>query len=331
LKAQIINQFGDPSVFQLTEVAVPVLIPGHVLIKVHATSVNPVDCKIRSGANLGSTEPELPAILHGDVAGVIHAVAADVTQFKVGDEVYGCAGGVRHTGGALAEYMLADSKLLAKKPSTLSFLQAAALPLVTITAWEALFTRSNLANGETVLIHGGAGGVGHIAVQLAKWRGAKVVATVRKKDDIALVKSFGADEVINITEEKPADYVKRLTQGRGFDLVFDTIGGANLEISFTVAAINGTIATTVTRGMHDLSLMHAKGQTLHAVFMLLPLLTNHGREAHGKILAQAAEIVAQKQLHPLIDPHQFTLAETSQAHALMESGNAHGKVVIAIS
>ncbi|MDR3478678.1 MAG: zinc-dependent alcohol dehydrogenase family protein [Gammaproteobacteria bacterium] len=327
MKAQVIKQFGDPSVFSMVDIAIPELQPGHVLIKVAATSVNPVDCKIRSGA-ASAIAPEFPAILHGDVAGVIESVAPDVTQFVVGDQVYGCAGGVRGLGGALAEYMLADARLIAKKPRSLSMIEAAALPLVCITAWEALILKSALRHDNTVLIHGGVGGVGHVAIQLAKWSGAKVFTTILKPEDVALAKSFGADEVINAREEDPEQYVQRLTEGQGFNIVFDTVGGANLDRSFLAAMQNGTVVTTAARSTHDLTPMHNNALSLHVVYMLLPLLQNRGREQHGIILSRLADIADEGKLKPLIDPNQFTLETVSQAHALLESGKAQGKVIL---
>lgn len=329
MKAQVIKQFGDPSVFELMDVPLPTLKPGQVLIKVAATSINQIDCKIRSGA-VPALSPEFPAVLNGDVAGVITAVAPDVQNVKIGDEVYGCAGGLRGTPGALAEFMLADSKLIAKKPTSLSMAEAAALPLVTITAWEALFKKAKLTANKNILIHGGVGGVGHIAVQLAKWCGANVYATVLKNEDFSLAKSLGADEIINAKEEEVEKYVARLTQGKGFDVVFDTIGGSNLDRSLFAAAMNGCVVTTVARSTHDLTPMHNKGLSLHVVFMLLPILTGIGREEHGEILSKVAEIVNQGKLKPLIDPHQFTLEQISDAHRLLESGKARGKVVLSI-
>lgn len=329
MKAQVINQFGDPSVFNLVEIPKPTLLPGHVLIKVLATSVNQIDCKIRSGA-VAALAPEFPAILHGDVAGVIEAVAPDVTQFRVGDEVYGCAGGLRGTNGALSEFMLADAKLIAKKPKSFSMTQAAALPLVSITAWEALFKKAHLNKDKNVLIHGGVGGVGHIAVQLAKWCGAHVTTTILKPEDVAIVKAFGADAVINAKEEMVDAYVQRLTQGHGFDVIFDTIGGPNLDKSLAAAAMNGAVVTTVARSTHDLTPMHNKALSLHVVFMLLPILTHQGREEHGKILTKLADLVDDNKLKPLIDPHVFTLETVSDAHALLESGKAQGKVVLSV-
>lgn len=327
MKAHIITEFGAPSVFQTKEIPIPTLKPGHALIRVHATSINQIDCKIRSGA-VPAIAPEFPAVLHGDVAGIIEAVAPDVKQFAVGDEVFACGGGVKGTGGALAELMLVDVNLLAKKPKKLPMREAAALPLVSITAWEALFTRANLQKDQSILIHGGVGGVGHIAVQLANWKGAKIFTTVTSDADFDLARKLGAHEVINAKEESVEDYVKRLTNGKGFDVIFDTVGGANLDRSLIAAAIHGRIVTIAARSTHDLTPLHSKALSLNAVLMLLPLLNNVGRAAHGQILKQIADIVDQGKLYPLVDSHQFTMDQVSEAHALLESGKSRGKVVL---
>ena len=330
MKAQVINQFGDPSVFAMTNIPMPAVKPGNLLIKVYATSVNQIDCKVRSGA-VSAISPEFPAVLHGDVAGVVEAVGEGVTQFKKGDEIYGCAGGFRGLGGALAEFMLADAKLIAKKPQSLSMQEAAALPLVSITAWIALFEKAKLKPGMNILIHGGVGGVGHIAVQLAKWSRAKVFTTIRKNEDIALAKSLGADEVINIQEEDVEKYKKRLTNNQGFEIIFDTVGGENLDNSLAATAVNGTIVTIAARSTHDLTPMHSKGLSLHCVMMLLPLLNNQHRENYGKILEKISNIVDEGKLKPIVDPHQYILQDVSQAHQLLESGKAFGKIVITIA
>lgn len=330
MKAQIIKEFGDPAVFELVAIPKPALKPGHVLVKVAATSVNQIDCKIRRGA-VPAIAPDFPAILHGDVAGTIEEVAADVSSFKKGDEIYGCAGGLKSSGGALAEFMLVDAKLIANKPKSLTMLEAAALPLVSITAWEALFMKTKLTEKNTILIHGGVGGVGHIAVQLAKWRGANVTATVRKNDDIALAKSLGAQEVVNAEKDSVESYIERLTDNLGFDVVFDTVGGSNLDKSLLAAGLNASVVTTAARSTHDLTPMHNKALSLHVVFMLLPILKNQNRQAYAEILSRIAEIVDEGKLKPLIDPHTFTLETIADAHRLVESGKSRGKVVISIA
>ena len=327
MKAMLIKEFGDSDVFRQADVPKPTLKSGHVLIRVEATSVNPVDYKIRRyGLPFA---PELPAVLHGDVAGVIEAVGEGVENFQPGDEVYGCAGGVKGHGGALADYMLADARLIAKKPESLDFGAAAALPLVVITAWEGLIDKADIQPGQHVLVHGGTGGVGHMALQLAKWRGARVTATASTLEKLQIAKELGADEGVNYREESVADYVDRLTNGAGFDVVFDSTGGQNLPNSFEAAKLNGTVVTPSSSHTYDLSIMHAKGLSLHVVFMLLPMLKDIGRERHGEILREAADLVNQGHLKPLLDQERFSFSQVAQAHDRLEQKKATGKVVLA--
>lgn len=327
MRAQLLTRFGGPENFALTEVPTPSVRPGTLLIRISAASVNPIDVKIREGLPVG---PALPAILGGDLAGIVAAVGEDVAGFRPGDAVFACAGGVRGLGGTLAEYIVADARLVAPKPESLSMHAAAALPLVSITAWEAL-ERIALKADEHILIHGGTGGVGHLAVQLAKIGGARVAATVGSAEDAALARQLGADETINFHEEAVEAYVDRLTGGRGFDAVFDTVGGANLVKSFAAAGRGGRIATTNARTQADLGPMHAKALSLHAVFMLLPMLDGIGRERHGEILRQVAVLADQGRLRPLVDPQSFTLETAPDAHRHIGSGQARGKVVIDIN
>lgn len=327
MKTQAVTRFGDHSVFETIEIPKPKVTSGYVVIRVKATSVNPIDYKLRTG-NFPQITPEFPAILHGDVAGIIEEVGCGVTQFNVGDEVYGCAGGVKGAGGALAEFMLVDVRLIAIKPKSLSMAEAAALPLVSITAWEALFEKIKISPGQKILVHAGAGGVGHVAIQLAKWAGADIYATVSSSEKAELAKSFGATETINYHNEAVQDYVDRLTDGKGFDVVFDTVGGENIDKSFLAVAKYGNVITIQANSAHDLSLLHSKSANLHVVFMLLPLLCNVQRERHGEILKCITSLVDKKILKPLIDSQQFSFEDVGKAHALLESGKALGKVVI---
>lgn len=330
MKVQVITQFGEPSCFKAMELPKPEIKPGHVIIRVMATSVNPVDTKIRRG-DIPSIAPAFPAVLHGDVAGIIEEVSPDVTTFKKGDEVFGCVGGLINTDGALAEFMLADARLLAKKPKSLSMQEAAALPLVSLTAWEALFEKVNIKPGQKVLIHAGTGGVGHIAIQLAKWAGADVYATVSSPEKAKIAKSLGATDTINYRDENVDDYVKRLTNGNGFDIVIDTVGGSNINQSIDAAKLYGNIVTIQANSTNDLSQLHGKSASLHVVFMLIPLLHNIQRERHGKIMTKISELVDSGKLKPLIDEHVFSFDEVGKAHALLESGKAIGKIVISRS
>lgn len=326
MKATIIKEFGDSAVFTTADLPKPAVDKGQVLIRVEASSVNPVDYKIRRYAP--PFAPDLPAVLHGDVAGVIEAVGEGVENFQPGDAVYGCAGGVKGHGGALADYMLADARLIAKKPESLDFGAAAALPLVVITAWEGLIEKANIQPGQRVLVHGGTGGVGHIALQLAKWRGAQVTATASTPEKLQTAKALGADEGVNYREESVVDYVNRLTNGEGFDVVFDSTGGANLPNSFAAATLNGTVVTPSASHTYDLSIMHAKGLSLHVVFMLLPMLKDVGRERHGAILHEVARLVDAGQLKPLMDTEHFSFSQVAQAHDRLEQKKAVGKIVL---
>ncbi len=327
MKAQVIKQFGDASVFQTMELPRPEVIPGHVLIRVAATSVNPVDYKIRRGSASGLA-PAFPAVLQGDVAGVIEEVGEGVTSFKPGDEVYACAGGVKGTGGALAEYMLADADLLALKPKSLTMLEAAALPLVSLTAWEGLIDKAQIQPGQTVLVHAATGGVGHIGIQLAKAFGAKVFATASSDQKLELARKLGADVAINYRQQTVEEYVAEYTNGKGFDVVFDTVGGENLTKSFAAAKLNGKVVSISTSQTYDLSPLHRKGLSLHVVFMLIPMLHNLGRAHHGKILTELAKLVDEGKICPLIDPKEFSFDQAELAHRHLESGQTIGKVVL---
>jgi len=327
MKALVIERFGEPNTFEIADVPMPEVVSGHVLIRVAATSVNPVDLKIREGA-IADMAPEFPAILHGDVAGAIAAVGEGVNHFSVGDEVYACAGGVKGTGGALAEYMLADANLVANKPQSLTLKEAAALPLVSITAWEGLIDRARLQPGQKVLVYGATGGVGHLGVQLARWAGAEVYALVSSEEKGAIATSLGADFTINYRQTPVEEFVAEYTDGRGFDIVFDTVGNDNLQNAFKAAKLNGTVVSLVSLSQQDLSLLHAKGLTLHLVYMLLPLLFGVNRSYHREILAKLAPLVDEGRVRPLIDARSFTFENVAAAHEYAQSGAAIGKIVL---
>lgn len=328
MKAMRLTQFGDVSHFALHDIPTPELRPGTVLIDVKASSVNPVDCKIRQ--NGPSFANPLPAALGLDVAGTIRAVAPDVAGFALGDAVYGCAGGIAGEAGANAEIMRADAKLIAPMPINLSFRQAAALPLVSITALEAL-TRLGVQAGTRLLVIGGTGGVGHIAIQLAAARGALVDSTASTLEKAMLAKSFGAREVISYRDETIADGAARLTQGRGYDCVLDATGGSDIASAFAAARLNGQVATIVSHYSADLAPMHIKGLSLHVIFMLIPLIHNLGRERHGAWLRELKALAEAGQVKPFLDPRRFALADLAAAHTHLESGEAVGKIVVDIA
>jgi len=328
MKAIVLNEYGGNAEFQSLELPQPTLKAGHVIVRVAATSVNTVDTMIRQMGKDLPLSPDLPAVLGMDFAGTVEAVGEGVTNYAPGDEVYGCAGGLADLQGSLAEYMLADANLIAHKPKRLSMREAAALPLVGITAYEGL-QRANVHAGQKVLVHGGAGGVGHVAVQLAKHFGADVYATVSDEKSAEIMKEYSAT-AINYKTEKVADYVAKHTHGAGFDVVYDSVGGINMINSFEAAALNGQVTTTVSMLELDLSLAHFKGLSIHVVFMLIPMLHNHKRDEHGAILAKLSEIVDAGALKPLLDENQFGFDEVGKAYDHLSSRRAIGKVVVEI-
>lgn len=328
MKAMMINAFGDSDVFTPVDIEKPTASAGHLVIKIAATSVNTVDTMIRQLGKELPLSPDLPAILGMDFAGTVDSVGDGVAGFQVGDEVYGCAGGLADLPGALAEFMLADARLVAHKPKSLSMREAAAIPLVGITAYEGL-VRAGTQSGQKVLVHGGAGGVGHIALQLATHFGATVYATASTDKQLELIRQLGGTG-INYRLESVSDYVSKHTEGKGFDVVFDSVGGANLSNSFDAAKLNGQIATTVSMLELDLTPAHFKGLSLHVVFMLIPMLHNQGREQHGEILEQLAQIADEGKLKPIVDSMTFDLESIGRAHDRLSSGQAMGKVVVSV-
>ncbi len=327
MKAMAITQFGDIHVFKEITLEKPTLIPGHVLIKVLATSVNPLDYKLRQGI-FPDFIKSFPAILHGDVAGIVEHVGDGVTQFSPGDEVYGCVGGFLDMGGGLAEYVLADAQLIAQKPKTLSFSEAAALPLVALTAWEGLVLRANVQPGQSVMICGATGGVGHIAIQIAKYKGAKVFALSSSSEKMEMAKTLGADVAINYKHTPVADCSAIYADNKGFDIVFDTVGGENLSHCFEAAAIFGKVISILSVGNYNLTPALFKGLSLHMIMQPLPLITGISRSLYGEILTKISALVDAGFIKPLIDANKFTIAEAGSAHAHLESGNAIGKVVL---
>jgi len=330
MKAMVLNEYGETSEFQSAELDKPAAGKGQVLVRIAATSINTIDTMIRQlGQENLPLAPDLPALLGMDFAGTIEAVGEGVTAYAIGEEVYGCAGGLVGLPGALTEYIAADVSLIAHKPKTLSMREAAAMPLVGITAYEGL-TRAGTEAGQTVLVHGGAGGVGHLAVQLAKHMGADVYTTITGDVQSGIVENYGAT-AIDFKIEQVAEYVARHTNGAGFDVIFDTVGGENLPNSFAAAALNGNISTTVSLLELDLTPVHFRGLSLHVIFMLIPMLHDHKREVHGATLAKLAELVDSGVLKPLLDEQQFELAQVGDAYARLTSGQAIGKVVVDVT
>jgi NADPH2:quinone reductase len=318
---------GPKQPFRHASIPRPVPARGEVLVRIAASGVNPLDTKIRAGLAAHARHP-FPAILGIDLAGTVAAVGPEVTGFTEGDEVYGMTGGVGGVQGSLADYAAVDAALLARKPKNLNMREAAALPLIFITAWEGLVDRAHVRSGQSVLIHGGAGGVGHIAVQLARSFGARVFAT-GSAGSLSYLREIGATP-IDYGTATVEQYVAEHTGGRGFDLVYDNVGGATLDASFNAITGFGHVVSALGWGTHALAPLSFRGGTYSGVFTLLPLLTGEGRAHHGEIMREATRLVEAGTLRPRLDPRRFKLSNVDAAHAAIEDRSAKGKIVVEI-
>ncbi|MYN10050.1 zinc-dependent alcohol dehydrogenase family protein [Pseudoduganella aquatica] len=324
MQAMISKQAGAP--LALEDIAMPVPGAGQVLVRIAASGVNPLDLKIAAGQAAHAHMP-LPAVLGIDMAGVVQAVGEGVAAFRPGDQVFGMTGGVGGVQGSLAQFAAVDADLLALKPRQATLREAAALPLVFITAWEGLVDRARLRAGQKVLVHGGAGGVGHVAVQIARAFGAEVYAT-GSAGQRSVIEGYGAT-FIDYRTESVADYVQQYTGGEGFDIVYDTVGGATLDASFAAARLyGGHVVSCLGWGTHALAPLSFRAATYSGVFTLLPLLSGKGRAQHGAILREAARLVDEGKVRVQLDPARYALAEVNAAHAALSGGTARGKVVI---
>jgi len=297
---------------------------GEVLVRIRASGVNPLDLKIRSGQAAHARHP-FPAILGLDMAGIVEELGPGVSQFQHGDAVYGLTGGVGGVQGSLAEYAAVDARLLAKIPQVLSLREAAALPLVFITAWEGLVDRAAVQARQKVLIQG-AGGVGHIAIQIARAFGAEVYATgsAGRHSDI---ERLGAT-AIDYRSSSVEGYVNDHTAGRGFDLIYDTVGGATVDACFQAVRRFGHVVSCLGWGTHALAPLSFRAATYSGVFTLLPLLTGEGRTHHGDIMREATRLVEGGQIRPRLDAEHFDFSSIAAAYGRIGQGRATGKVVI---
>jgi NADPH:quinone reductase-like Zn-dependent oxidoreductase len=324
MRALVLEEANAP--LQQKELPRPEPSKRQVLVRIEASGVNPLDTKIRAGQAAHARQP-LPAVLGMDLAGTVEAVGDGVARFAPGDKVYGLAGGIGGLQGSLADYVAVDADLLARRPSTLSSREAAALPLVFITAWEGLVDRANVRPGQTVLVHGGAGGVGHVAIQLALARGARVFATGRTAQQ-ETIRRLGATP-IDHTVETVAQYVQRLTDGQGFDIVYDTVGGPVLDDSFeAVRTYTGHVVSSLGWGTHRLAPLSFRAATYSGVFTLLAMITGQGRAHHGEILAEATRLAEAGQLAPLMDARRFRFDDADTAQQIVAAGQAQGRVVV---
>ncbi|MDX2228333.1 MAG: zinc-dependent alcohol dehydrogenase family protein [Leptolyngbyaceae cyanobacterium bins.349] len=320
---------GEPDVLQLLNVQRPELhTDTEVLIRLKAAGVNPIDTKLRSR---GTFFPDqMPAILGCDGAGVVEVVGRGVQRVSPGDEVYFCQGGLGDRPGTYAEWAVVDERWLARKPQRLSFVEAAAAPLVLITAWEALYDRARLQPGQRVLIHAGAGGVGHVAIQLAVLQGASVATTVSSPAKAEFVRQLGAECIINYRETNFVTAILDWTEGAGVDVAFDTVGGATLSQSFEAVQIYGDLVTILDADpATNWKLARTRNQRISFELMLTPMLKNLLDEqmAQVKILEQCARLIDAGKLHIHCD-RTFPLAQAAAAHRTLAAGGFLGKLAL---
>lgn len=330
MKAILMNQPGGAQTLRYADVPRPELSGANsLLVRLRAAGVNPLDTKLRKG---GTYFPDkLPTLLGCDGAGVVESVGAAVTRFKPGDAVYFCHGGIGGEPGNYAEFTVIHENYAAAKPKNLSFEQAAAVPLVLITAWESLFDRVALQSGQTVLIHAAAGGVGHVAVQLAKHAGARVAATVGSAEKGELARRLGAEKIIDYTREDFAQAALDWTGGKGVDAVFDTVGGATFQRSFAAAKVYGKIATLLQSDCPpaDIKLARLRNLSIHFELMLTPMVLDmrDARIAQRKILETGAKMIEDGQLEIIVS-HILPLEQAARAHEQIEAGHGIGKIVL---
>ncbi|HEY5138993.1 MAG TPA: zinc-dependent alcohol dehydrogenase family protein, partial [Methylococcales bacterium] len=330
MKAIQMTAAGDPDVLKLQDIMEPEISEAtQIKVKLKAAGVNPVDTKVRRNGVF--YDQALPAVLGCDGAGIVVETGTAASRFKTGDKVWFCHGGLGREQGNYAEFNVIDERWVSLMPETFSFTEAAASPLVLITAWGALFDRGGLQAGQTVLIHAGAGGVGHVAIQLAKLKGAKVITTVSSAEKAEFVKSLGADEAIIYTPNGFADAVNDLTGCKGADLVFDTVGSSVFKESIAVTAHFGRLVTLLDPGQLNLSEARMRNLLIGFELMLTPMLRDlfEARDKHVEILNQCTHWIDKGLLKPYIS-RQFSLTDVAEAHKLIEAGHTSGKIVLTV-
>lgn len=301
------HRFGGPDVLQLDTLELSGPDAGQILVAVQAASVNPVDFKIRSGKYPAVKDDRLPYTPGRDVSGIVLACGAQATRFKPGDEVFGI---VNVYGGGYAEQVVLDQDAVTLKPATLDHIHAAAIPLAGQTAWQGLFRHGGLRSGQSVLIHGGSGGVGHFAIQFAKAKGARVLTTV-STDNVAFARSLGADVVIDYKTQRFEDVADNL------DMVFDLIDGETRERSWPLLKANGILVSTLTAPSQELAAKHNVRATRYTV------------EADGSELAEIATLVRNGAVRPRVQ-QSFPLRDAAAAMTAVEKGHSIGKVVLTV-
>ena len=327
MRAMVMRDYGGPEVFEMQDVPQPRPTANDLLIEVRCSALNPVDTKTRMAPRWGDRKP--PFVLGFDVSGVVKAVGENVSGFGVGDEVYASPGLARD--GSNAEFVCVDYRTAAMKPTSVDHAHAAALPLVTLTAWESLHVHAGIQAGETVLIHAGAGGVGHVAVQLAKLAGCRVITTASQDESIKLCNELGADVVINHGQEDFVERVMQETDGAGCPVVFDTVGTHVFEKSLDCVAVHGRLVTIVPGIPTDrLNELFRKNASLHFEFMGARVMSQSNMEWQGDVLKQMATLVDEGKVRPRVHS-RLPLEQVPEAHVQQQTGRTIGKIVFEVS
>lgn len=310
MKTAQFSGYGGPEVIEINEVPKPTPAKNQVLIEVHAATINPFDYKLRRGYMKDAMPLQLPLTLGGNLSGVVVEVGTEVTNFKIGDEVFGQSYAFGGGSGAIAQYAVSDAENIALKPKSINHIEAGSLPLVGVSAIQAMEQHINLQKGEKILIHGGAGGIGSMAIQLAKHKGA-YVATTASGEDMEFVKNLGADEVIDYKKQAFEEILKDMTA------VFDTVGGETTDKSFKVLKKGGVLVSMLGEPSKDLAAEYEVK------------VIGQNTQTNSKNLSRLAELVDQGVIKPQVDK-VFPLDQIREAFEYVETGHPRGKVVISI-
>ncbi|MDQ6957989.1 MAG: zinc-dependent alcohol dehydrogenase family protein [Mariprofundaceae bacterium] len=325
------SKTGSPGVLEMRQIQKPVMThPCDVLVHLKAAGVNPLDTKLRNSGTYAREQQE--AILGCDGAGVVEAVGESVTRFKPGDAVYYCHGGIGLAPGNNAEFAVVPEWFLAEKPASLNFIEAAATPLVLITAWESLFDRARIQAGQKVFVHAGAGGVGHVAIQLARIAGCDVATTVGSDEKAAFVRRLGADHVINYRKQDVTQALLEWTDGKGVDVAFDTVGGGAFRQLISAVRVYGDLVTILQVPEDtDWKTVRLRNIRISQELMLTPMIMNLKNAAHHQsdILKRCAAYFDDGSLSVHVS-HTLLLEQTADAHRLIEAAGMMGKIVLEI-
>ena len=332
MKAMVMTEVGGAEVLKLQEVPQPSIErETDMLIHVKASALNPVDAKQRTRGTWYPSDP--PQILGIDGAGIVEATGGAIKDFKPGDVVFFAAGGMGKSPGNYAQFNVIDGRFAARKPSSVLFEEAATVPCAAITAWESLFDHGSLQKGQRALVHAGAGGVGHAAIQLAKAKGALVCTTVSSDEKAEFVKSLGADKIIRYRDEDFAQEVLDWTDGKGVDVVLDLVGGETFFKNFSCTRFYGTVVATLRPDPNATDWTEARLRNLRIAWelMLTPMYYDleDTQAHHRKILEECADLMEKGKFKMHVS-QTFPLERAADAHRAIEQGHTTGKIVLTI-